>query len=362
MPDSPFAGRLLTWYDQYGRQDLPWRQNPTPYRVWLAEIMLQQTQVSTVLPYYQRFLQRFPELADLGGAPLQDVLSHWAGLGYYSRARNLHRTAEIILTERYGLFPTTLDELTALPGIGRSTAGAILAIAFGQRASILDGNVKRVLARFGGIAGDPGATAVSRQLWALSDSLTPAARSGDYTQAIMDLGATVCTRSKPLCTYCPLADECTAFQQNSVAQLPGKRAGKAIPTRTCWFLLLRDPAGRVYLEQKPAPGLWGGLWCFPEFAAWDDLQLAAHRLRVSGALEPQPSGRHTFSHYHLHYTPVLARCSGVAEWVADGGNSRWADPAQDHPPMPTPIQKLYRQLGDHGTTAAMPGAITTTTP
>ncbi|TAN46511.1 MAG: A/G-specific adenine glycosylase [Methylococcaceae bacterium] len=344
MPNPAFAAKLLAWYDQHGRKDLPWRQNPTPYRVWLAEIMLQQTQVATVLPYYQRFLQRFPNIANLGGAPLEDVLGHWAGLGYYSRARHLHRTAQIILTEYHGLFPDTLAGLTALPGVGRSTAGAILAIAFGLQASILDGNVKRVLARFGGIAGDPGTTTVNRQLWELSASLTPALRTDDYTQAIMDLGAIVCTRSKPLCPGCPMADECIALQQNRIAQLPGKRAGKALPTRKCWFLLLRDPAGRVYLEQKPAPGLWGGLWCFPEFADWDDLQLAAHRRRADSRLEPLPSGRHTFSHYHLHYTPVLASCSGVAEWVADGGHSRWADPVHDNPPMPTPIQRLYNQL------------------
>lgn len=341
----PFSADLLAWYDQHGRKDLPWRQDLTPYRVWLAEIMLQQTQVATVLPYYQRFLQRFADISALAAAPQEDVLSQWVGLGYYSRARHLHRTAQIIATEHGGRFPVKLEQLTALPGIGRSTAGAILAIAFKQRASILDGNVKRVLSRQGGVAGWPGDTAAKRRLWTLSDALTPAERVDDYTQAIMDLGATVCTRSKPLCQHCPVAAGCIACNEDRTAQLPGKRPTKALPTRECYFLLLRDALDRVYLEQKPAPGLWGGLWCFPEYAQWDDLQLDCWRWQTDTAsLERQASSRHTFSHYHLHYTPVLALSQGMAERIADGDHSRWADPRQDQPPMPTPIQRLYQRL------------------
>lgn len=345
LSSATFSSGLLAWYDRHGRKDLPWRQNPTPYRVWLSEIMLQQTQVATVLPYYRRFLERFPDLASLAAAPLDEVLGYWAGLGYYSRARHLHRTAQLVITEYGGDFPAELERLIALPGIGKSTAGAILAIAFRQRAAILDGNVKRILARQGGIDGWPGDAAVGRRLWALSEALLPSARVDDYTQAIMDLGATVCTRSKPSCLDCPVAAACRARLEGRIAQLPSKRPGKALPTRECYFLLLRDPAGRLYLEQKPAPGLWGGLWCFPEFAHWDDLLHACRHWRVdSRRLEARPSGRHTFSHYHLSYTPVLADCPGTAESIAERAG-RWADPHSETPAMPTPIQRLYRQQG-----------------
>lgn len=335
-----FANALLTWYDAHGRKNLPWRQNPTPYRVWLSEIMLQQTQVATVLPYYQQFLRRFPDIAELAEASQNDVLGLWAGLGYYSRARHLHRTAQI-LTESYNSrFPNTVEQLTELPGIGRSTAGAIVAIAFGQHAAILDGNVKRVLARYGGIEGWSGETIT--KLWALSTALTPAVRVNDYTQAIMDLGATVCTRSKPLCLNCPLVGDCIAHRQNRIAELPSKRPGKTLPTRDCYFLVLRDALGRIYLEQKPAPGLWGGLWCFPEFARWEDLQWSCHQWQIDDkTLEPQPHGRHTFSHYHLRYTPVLALYHGMPESVSDGDYSRWIDPHATLLPMPTPIKRLF---------------------
>jgi A/G-specific adenine glycosylase len=344
MPASAgFATRLLDWYGHNGRQALPWRQEPTPYRVWLSEIMLQQTQVATVLPYYQRFLQRFPDLASLAAAPLEEVLGLWAGLGYYSRARHLHRTAQTVATQYGGSFPASLEALAALPGIGRSTAGAILAIAFRRRAAILDGNVKRILARHGGIEGWPGEAAVGRRLWVLSEALLPEERIDDYTQAIMDLGALVCSRSKPACRDCPVAADCRARLDGRIAQLPGQRPGKALPTRECYFLLLRDPAGRLYLEQKPAPGLWGGLWSFPEFSAWDDLLYYSGQWRVEpGLLETLPSARHTFSHYHLQYTPVLAAYTGKAEGVAEPGG-RWADPRREVPPMPTPIQRLYRR-------------------
>lgn len=344
---AKFSLALLAWYERHGRKDLPWRQNPTPYRVWLAEVMLQQTQVATVLPYYQRFLQRFADINALAAADQEDVLKQWAGLGYYSRARHLHRTAQIIASEHGGRFPATLEQLTALPGIGRSTAGAILAIAFKQRAAILDGNVKRVLARYGGVEGWTGEAATQQRLWRLSENLTPSARVDDYTQAVMDLGATLCTRSKPQCQRCPVMADCIAYRDERTACLPEKRQAKALPTRECYFLLLRNASGQIYLEQKPAPGLWGGLWCFPEYAHWDDLQQDCWRWQTDiASLERQTPGRHTFSHYHLRYTPVLALTGefGAAERIADGNSGRWADPRQEPPPMPTPIRRLYQQL------------------
>ncbi len=297
--------------------------------------------------YYERFLQRFPDIGGLADAPQEEVLRYWAGLGYYSRARHLHRTAQIVARDLGGRFPATVESLSALPGIGRSTAGAIVAIAFRRRAAILDGNVKRVLARYGGVVGWPGDADTSRRLWALSEALTPDRRVDDYTQAIMDLGATVCTRAKPACCGCPVASRCVAYRENRIPQLPGKRPAKAMPTRECYFLMLLDRDGRVYLERKPEPGLWGGLWCFPEFASWEALETACRRWRGDpAALERLPSSRHTFSHYHLSYTPVIAISQGETERIADGDYSRWVDPRDVPPPMPTPIQRLYRRLNN----------------
>ena len=290
MKASGFGQRVLQWFDAAGRKNLPWQYNPTPYRVWVSEIMLQQTQVATVIPYYERFMARFDNLAALATAPIDDVLSHWSGLGYYARARNLHRCAQIVVAEHAGALPTNSDELQALPGIGRSTAGAILSLAHGQVQPILDGNVKRVLARHRAIAGWPGQSAVLKTLWAISEDVTPNQRCGPFNQAMMDLGATVCTRSKPHCGACPLSDDCQALASGDPTQYPGKKPKKDKPVKSTVMLLVKNKAGKTLLEKRPPSGIWGGLWSLPE---------------VAGDLAPLDTShsvmqfRHTFSHYHL---------------------------------------------------------------
>jgi A/G-specific adenine glycosylase len=309
MSQRSFSELLLTWHDQYGRHDLPWQVDPTPYRVWVSEIMLQQTQVSTVIPYYQRFMERFPSLSTLARAPLDDVLSLWTGLGYYARARNLHRAAQIIVAEQAGEFPRELDDVTALPGIGRSTAGAILSLSCSQRHPILDGNVKRVLTRFFAIHGWPGEKKIESRLWELADALTPDSRVAQYTQAIMDLGATLCTRSKPRCTACPVATQCQAKQQQLQTTLPSPRPRKRLPVKATRFMILQNTQNEIYLIQRPPTGIWGGLWSFPECA--DNSDAAEWLQDYLGAavtnLHAWPVRRHTFSHFHLDITPIHAR-------------------------------------------------------
>jgi A/G-specific adenine glycosylase len=326
MPKQPsFAGRVLTWFDQHGRKDLPWQYDTSPYRVWVSEIMLQQTQVRTVIPYFARFMQRFPDVQTLAAAPTDEVLHLWTGLGYYARARNLHRAAQQVCSEHAGSFPDNLEGLQSLPGIGRSTAGAILAIAFAQRASILDGNVKRVLARYHAVAGWPGQTAVHRQLWDFAEQHTPQRRVADYTQAMMDLGATLCTRSRPRCADCPLQDSCSAHAQGREGEFPGKKPRKVLPVRSTVFLILRDRQGHVLLQQRPASGIWGGLWCFPEL---DSVEAAApwcrDRLgREPAATLPGPPFRHTFSHYHLDIQPLQVQLAIQPEAVMEASDQLW---------------------------------------
>lgn len=297
---------VLRWFDHHGRKDLPWQQQINPYRVWVSEIMLQQTQVSTVIPYFDRFMAAMPTIAALAKATEDQVLHLWTGLGYYSRARNLHKTAKQICAEWGGQFPDTVEQLSELPGIGRSTAGAIVSIAFCKPAAILDGNVKRVLARFHAIAGWPGQTAVLNRLWDYAECHRPTTRVADYSQAMMDLGATVCTR-KPACDLCPLAENCLARTQGNPGDYPGKKPPKALPVKTTQMLIIRNSAGEVLLEKRPAAGIWGGLWIFPQLPEGTDI--AAHCNDVLG-LKPsdlqhwQPY-RHTFSHYHLDISPVV---------------------------------------------------------
>ena len=307
MQADEFAQALLSWFDDYGRHDLPWQQNKTPYRVWVSEIMLQQTQVKTVIPYYERFMQRFPRVEDLAAADQDEVLSYWAGLGYYARGRNLHKAAQIIVNDLDGKFPTEFEQVVALPGIGRSTAGAILSIAIGTRFPILDGNVKRVLARLDGVETWPGERETEKQLWQRADKLTPQERFGDYTQAIMDLGATLCTRSKPKCESCPMHSGCFAYAHNKVAELPVKKPKKDKPVRQTHLLIVRNEKGEVWLEQRPQKGIWGGLWSFPQLESWQECQT-----KVESQFCSEPSllkweeFRHTFSHYHLDITPVFS--------------------------------------------------------
>lgn len=315
-----FAQTALAWFDQHGRKHLPWQQDITAYSVWVSEIMLQQTQVSTVIPYYERFMQSFPTVTALAEAPQEDVLHHWTGLGYYARARNLHKAAQAIANDHNGEFPTDFEDVLALPGIGRSTAGAILSIADHQIHAILDGNVKRVLTRFFAVEGWTGSKTVENQLWEFADQLTPQQRIADYTQVMMDLGATVCTRSKPKCEECPLQVECLAFASVRQAELPHKKPKKTIPTKytTVLIPMLYD---RVLMTKRPDEGIWGGLWWFEgEFtleqqALPADLAEAAPEANTEFMVAGQPHGvnaveslpefKHTFSHFHLHIQPVI---------------------------------------------------------
>jgi A/G-specific adenine glycosylase len=345
VADGDFAPRLLNWFDRHGRHDLPWQRERSAYHVWLSEIMLQQTQVATVIDYYQRFLQRFPDLHALAAAPVDDVLGLWAGLGYYARARNLHRCARNLIEEHGGEFPRDIETMQSLPGIGRSTAAAILAFTHEQPHAILDGNVKRVLARFHAVEGSPSLRAVEQQLWKLSEGHMPQSRVGDYTQAIMDLGATVCTRSRPRCEACPLHADCVAHQHGAVNRYPRPRERKPSPIRAAQFLIIRNPAGEVLLEARPPSGIWGGLWSLPELAldsstqAWCTQQgLRAHQE------EKWPVLRHTFTHYHLDIHPVLIDTSGVPATVMDADRWLWYKEASRAIGVPAPVRKLLTRL------------------
>ncbi len=359
--DNGFADRLLRWFDEAGRKDLPWQQNITPYRVWVSEIMLQQTQVSTVVPYYQRFMARFPDVESLASATEDEVLHHWTGLGYYARARNLHRAAQKVVTQFNGIFPSSVEQLLELPGVGRSTAGAICAIAFHKRAAILDGNVKRVLSRFHAIDGWPGTTNVSKILWQKAEQHTPAHRLADYTQAIMDLGATVCSRSSPDCHRCPLQSDCKACARGKQTEYPGKKPKKTLPTKTALFLILQNQEGKVLLQKRPSNGLWGGLWSFPQCNNRSEIDAVCRSL----ACEPTTTElwadrRHTFSHFHLDYQPALItvrpqRCIREADDL--GLERRWHHPATVFEAgTPTPVQQLLKILAkdDRSETTAQP--------
>jgi A/G-specific adenine glycosylase len=346
-PES-FAQRVLEWFDQYGRKDLPWQRDISPYRVWVSEIMLQQTQVKTVIPYFERFMEAFPDVRALAAAPEDEVLHLWTGLGYYARARNLHKAAKQVASGLDGQFPDTIEGLCELPGIGRSTAGAILSIAFSQPASILDGNVKRVLARYHRVEGWPGQSAVHNRLWDIADRYTPAGRCADYTQAVMDLGATLCTRAAPACDDCPLHEDCEANAAGDPLNYPGKKPRKALPVKSTCFLVARNSDGEVWLEKRPASGIWGGLWCFPE--GEDPESAPAYSLDRWGvepdAVEILPGFRHTFSHYHLDITPVAFRVGAPVGGIMEVSRQCWYNLHQ--PPqigLAAPVAALLTQLG-----------------
>ena len=304
-PNAPFAQAVLTWYDKFGRKHLPWQQNKTLYGVWLSEVMLQQTQVATVIPYFERFVKTFPNLTALADAPLDEVLHLWTGLGYYARARNLHKAAQVMRDQYSGKFPTEFEQVLALPGVGRSTAGAILSSCLNAPYAILDGNVKRVLSRYCAVNGWPGEKKTEDRLWQLTGEVTPNAQVADFNQAMMDLGAMVCTRSKPKCSLCPLQSNCRANAEQNWQAYPGKKPKKALPERESYFLLL-EKDGKVALEQRENAGLWGGLYCFPQFA--DKQELLAY-LASNGIQQYQEwaAFRHTFSHFHLDIYPIYAR-------------------------------------------------------
>mgnify|MGYP001819390962 FL=1 len=325
-----FADRLLHWYRQYGRHDLPWQKDRTTYRVWVSEIMLQQTQVATVIPYYERFMRSFSDITVLAQASHDEVMLHWAGLGYYSRARNLHRAAQVVQQEFDGSFPEDYEHVLGLPGIGPSTAGAILALALGQRHAILDGNVKRVLARHEAIPGWPGKTQVAKQLWQAAEGYTPDEDLADYTQAIMDLGAAVCTRSSPKCTQCPLAEDCAAHLQGRVDELPGKKTRKQLPVLSKRLLIIRNQRGLYLMEKRPPSGIWGGLWSLPELELDDSIDEAVMQnwQLTADEYKDLPVFRHTFSHFHLDITPCEVKVTQLSQDIADNERFKWHEDIQ----------------------------------
>ncbi|RTZ60183.1 MAG: A/G-specific adenine glycosylase [Gammaproteobacteria bacterium] len=341
-----FAPRLLAWYRQHGRHDLPWQNTRDPYAIWVSEIMLQQTQVATVIPYYQRFMGSFPDIVSLAAADEDEVLALWAGLGYYSRARNLHKAAQILLDKFGGRFPESWEQIVDLPGIGPSTAAAISAFAWNKRRPILDGNVKRVLARCFAVDGWPGTAAVQKQLWELADALTPATETSAYTQAIMDLGATLCRRNQPRCGECPFSNDCLAHQQDCVSRYPGKKPKKSIPLRHAVFLIIRDRNDATLLIKRPPSGIWGGLWSLPEHrvsdesARWAENQLGLFIRPES----PLSSFRHTFSHYHLDICPVPARLVDIKNGIRDAPGMIWLKPGETPPGIPAPVKKILEKL------------------
>ena len=341
-----FSQQVLDWFDQHGRKDLPWQKNITPYRIWISEIMLQQTRVTTVIPYFERFMDSFPTVVELANASEDDVLHHWSGLGYYSRARNLHKAARQVMDRFEGKFPRSVAQLTELPGIGLSTAGAIASISMGIKAPILDGNVKRVLARYHALEGWPGQSAVAKALWTIAEESTPQERVADYTQAMMDLGAMVCTRTKPACTLCPLQNTCIAHSTGEEARFPGAKPEKTKPERAVRMLMVVNQHGEVLLEKRPPTGIWGGLWSFPEVQADDDLPVNAQNMTglKLHEFEEWDSFRHTFSHYHLDITPVKTFAESSPQ-VADGDRWHWFQP--DNPTqlgLAAPVTRLMKKL------------------
>jgi A/G-specific adenine glycosylase len=341
-----YAGTLLAWFDRHGRHDLPWQHPRTPYRVWLSEIMLQQTQVQVVVPYFERFVAALPDLRALAAAPLDEVLALWSGLGYYTRARNLHAAALRCMERHGGELPRDHEALVALPGIGRSTAGAILAQAWGDRSAILDGNVKRVLSRMHGVDGWPGTPAVEKQLWAIAEAQLPDARLADYTQAQMDFGATLCTRHDPGCGRCPLHGRCVAWLSGRVQELPTPKPGKPLPRRSAAVLVLQDASGRMLLQRRPATGVWAALWSLPQA---DDVDGArdwfdAHVHGDFDAGARLPAIDHAFTHYRLRLEPLQWDAVAARDAVADNGDLRWVDAAGlDALGIPAPVRKLLQR-------------------
>ena len=340
---SSFASHLIRWQRQHGRHDLPW-QGTDAYRVWLSEIMLQQTQVATVTPYYQRFVASFPTIAALAAASEEQVLTHWSGLGYYARGRNLHRAARIIVEKYHSEFPRQYEQILELPGVGRSTAAAICALAYHERRAILDGNVKRVMARYCGISGSPSEKTVEAQLWQQAEALLPQRDVARYIQAQMDLGATLCTRSKPKCGECPVHSDCVAFQSGRVSELPTPRPRKVVPERHTTFLLLLH-GNDILLEKRPGSGIWGGLWCPPQF---DDEEAAKDWFVRNGMTASQgerlETFTHTFTHFKLHITPLKIQLARKPVRAAQPG-SVWLDVEETlRAAIPTPVRKVLGEL------------------
>jgi A/G-specific adenine glycosylase len=350
--DPGFSNDVIRWQKQHGRHALPWQNTRDPYRIWLSEIMLQQTQVAAVIPYYLRFLARFPDLASLAVAPSEDVMAHWSGLGYYTRARNLHKCAQRVIAEYDGVFPSDPELLADLPGIGRSTAAAIAAFSYGIHAAILDGNVKRVFARVFGIEAYPGEKKIEQDLWQRAEALLPLRDVESYTQGLMDLGATLCTRSKPLCERCPLKERCVAFASNRTQELPIRKPKKAIPEKQTAMLIIMDE-NKVLLQQRPDSGIWGGLLSLPEIdldpemagtLIRDVLSNAIASFGTLGAFERLPSISHGFTHFKLHISPYRIQLKRRLD-LAGQMDFVWHElDGLTHAPLPAPVKKLLLSI------------------
>ncbi|USD65604.1 A/G-specific adenine glycosylase [Vibrio sp. SCSIO 43136] len=341
---TAFAQAILNWYHDYGRKNLPWQQNKTAYTVWLSEIMLQQTQVATVIPYYHRFLERFPTVESLAQASQDEVLHLWTGLGYYARARNLHKAAQVVVEQHQGEFPTNLEQMNALPGVGRSTAAAVLSSVHKLPHAILDGNVKRTLSRAFAVEGWPGQTKVEKALWEIAETHTPDSGVDSYNQAMMDMGAMVCTRSKPKCSLCPVTEMCQAKAQNRQDEFPHKKPKKEKPVKETWFAIFHYQ-GEVWLEQRPQTGIWGGLYCFPQ-SDTHDLNALLDKMCAHNAKQTQLiSFRHTFSHYHLDITPVLIELESAPKNIMEANQALWYN--LEHPEtvgLAAPVKQLIDSL------------------
>jgi len=345
MP-ATFSTRLLEWYDRYGRKELPWQRDRDPYKIWVSEVMLQQTQVNAVIPYFERFIDRFPDIPSLAESNIDEVLHLWTGLGYYARARNLHRSARVICRDHGGKFPADADAAYCLPGLGQSTANAILAFAFGQKLSIFDGNAKRVLARHYRIHGWPGETATALKLWNIADKNTPEERTADYTQAIMDLGASLCVRRHPLCAACPVADTCAALSSQEQSILPTPAPKQEKPTRSI-FMIMARLGHSVLLERRPPNGIWGALWSFPEVEPGIDIQdqiLVRFGVTLTSR-DPWAVVRHSFTHFHLDITPVHAQVEQLDPQIMENPGLVWYNLNEpDARGLAAPVKKLLEKL------------------
>jgi A/G-specific adenine glycosylase len=355
-----FSARVVRWQRAHGRNDLPWQGTRDAYRVWLSEVMLQQTQVATVIPYYARFLERFPTVEALAGAAEEEVLALWSGLGYYARGRNLLRAARQVVERHGGRFPSRFEDLVELPGVGRSTAGAIAAIAGGERRAILDGNVRRLLARHAGIAGDPASAAVLGRMWSVAEERTPSAEVEAYTQGVMDLGAQVCTPRNPECMACPVALDCVARLEGRVDELPGKRVRRAARRKRIQMLVVVS-RGEVLLQKRASTGIWGGLWSLPEAEEGADpleaLRLSLGLVAKSG--EPLAPFEHAFTHFTLEVTPWLVRAPRPEQIAAEHGATWLALSEIAGAALPSPVKKLLRSVAASSGTGAAPRAATT---
>jgi len=347
---TPFARSILDWYDKFGRKQLPWQQDKTAYKVWLSEIMLQQTQVATVIPYYERFLEHFPTVESLANAPQDEVLHLWTGLGYYARARNLHKAAKVVVEQYGGEFPLTLEEMNALPGVGRSTAAAVLSSVHKLPHAILDGNVKRTLARSFAVEGWPGQKKVENQLWEIAEQHTPKVDTDKYNQAMMDMGAMVCTRSKPKCTLCPIESLCTANRQGNPLDYPGKKPKKQKPEKETWFVIVKHNQ-ELWLAQRPQTGIWGGLFCFPE-SPTADIEPVLEGLGIREAMvaskDVEIAFRHTFSHYHLDITPIVVTLNQLPTMMMEESKGLWYNITQpEKVGLAAPVKQLIDTLQRH---------------